>query len=245
MKKFKKIAYIMLIIIIAILSLTIYTNASKDNGENQKDKVLAEIKYLEIKLENLFNSMNNIKINDYNIVEIETSKSANNNTSQKSNENEGEKSGGQSGAQGQEGEFGTSGSKQEQSGGEQASSQSQDGSSNGSEESSQNNGSSQAESSKNNKKFEMEKNQILTSESQEINWNSIKSEIENLHDDLPAITMDLYQINNINQEDILNFSKECDNLASIVQKEEKNETLTQLIKVYDYLPKFLKGTRTR
>ncbi len=73
MKKFKRIAYIILIAIVVILSLTIYTNASKDNGQTEKEKVLAQIKYLETKLTNLFNTMNNIKTTDYNIIATEIS----------------------------------------------------------------------------------------------------------------------------------------------------------------------------
>ncbi len=73
MKKFKRIAYIILIAIVAVLSLTIYTNANKDNGETEKEKVLSQIKYLETKLVNLFNTMNNIKTTDYNIIVTEIS----------------------------------------------------------------------------------------------------------------------------------------------------------------------------
>ena len=73
MKKFKKIAYIVLIAIVVILSLTIYTNANKNNEETEKEKVFAQIKYLETKLINLFNTMNNIKTTDYNIIATEIS----------------------------------------------------------------------------------------------------------------------------------------------------------------------------
>ncbi len=59
---------------------------------------------------------------------------------------------------------------------------------------------------------------------------------------MPSITMDFYQINTINQEDILNFNKEYDNLTVIVQQESKEDTLGQLSKIYDYLPKFLKSS---
>ena len=73
MKKFKRIAYIVLIAIVVILSLTIYTNANKNNEETQKEKVCSQIKYLETKLINLFNTMNNIKTSDYNIITTEIS----------------------------------------------------------------------------------------------------------------------------------------------------------------------------
>ena len=43
---------------------------------------------------------------------------------------------------------------------------------------------------------------------------------------------------NINQEDILNFNKEFDNLTTLIKEENKEYVLTQLSKVYDYMPKF-------
>ena len=215
MKKFKKIAYIILIIIIVIMSLTIYTNASKDDGETAKEKVKSEIKFVETKLINLLNNMNNVKIDNYNIVTTEISKNTpeNSNTSSE----EGSQSGGQSSNQQSKSSSG--------SGNQQSQSDSQS-------------GSSQEQSEK---KFDLKKDEILTN-SQDINWDSIKSEVENLYGDLPSITMDLYQTNKVNQEEILNFNKEYDNLITTVKNEEKQETLTQLSKIYEYLPKFLKST---
>ena len=58
MKKFKKIAFLVLFLIIIILSFTIYTNASRNNENDIREKSLSEIKYVESKLINLFNSLN-------------------------------------------------------------------------------------------------------------------------------------------------------------------------------------------
>ena len=52
MKKFKRMGYIILIVIVVVLSLTIYTDASKDNSEDKKNKVLAEMNFIETKLIN-------------------------------------------------------------------------------------------------------------------------------------------------------------------------------------------------
>lgn len=98
--------------------------------------------------------------------------------------------------------------------------------------------STQDEESK--KKFDMKSNGILTN-SNEINWNSIKSEIENLYLSLPTITMELYQLN-VNQEDVLGFNTEYDKLTVVAKDEKKEETLLQLTKLYEYLPKFLRAT---
>ena len=74
MKKFKKIAFLVLIIIIVILALTIYANANKDNSVDQKNKVFSEVKFLEGKIVDLLNSMNNIKLENYSISVSDISK---------------------------------------------------------------------------------------------------------------------------------------------------------------------------
>ena len=208
MKKFKRIAYIILIIIVAVLSLTIYTNASKDEGETQKEKVFAEIKFVENKLMNLLNNMNNIKFDNYNIVTTEISK-------QQTNSDSSQEEGGSQSRRftksevlkvGQSKESGESGDEKKQ------------------------------------ETFDLKPNEILTKQDEEINWDSIKGEIENLHADLPSITMDLYQIGKISQDDILNFNKEYDNLTSLVKEEDKEQILEQLAKIYEFLPKFLRAS---
>lgn len=100
--------------------------------------------------------------------------------------------------------------------------------------------SSSEENQENKKKFGMKANGVLTN-SDEINWNSLKSEIENLYLSLPTITMELYQLN-VNQEDVLGFNTEYDKLTAVVKDEKKEETLLQLTKLYEYLPKFLRST---
>lgn len=100
--------------------------------------------------------------------------------------------------------------------------------------------SSSEENQESKKKFGMKQKGVLTN-SDEINWNSLKSEIENLYLSLPTITMELYQLN-VNQEDVLGFNTEYDKLTAMVKDEKKEETLVQLTKLYDYFPKFLRGT---
>lgn len=100
--------------------------------------------------------------------------------------------------------------------------------------------SSSEENQESKKKFGMKQKGVLTN-SDEINWISLKSEIENLYLSLPTITMELYQLN-VNQEDVLGFNTEYDKLTAMVKDEKKEETLVQLTKLYDYFPKFLRGT---
>lgn len=100
--------------------------------------------------------------------------------------------------------------------------------------------SSPSQAQEDNKKFGLTANGVLTNK-EEINWNSVKSEIENIYISLPAITMDLYQLN-VNQEDVLGFNTEYDKLTAVAKDEKKEETLLQLTKLYEYLSKFLRST---
>ena len=209
MKKIKKIAYIVLVAIIIILSLTLYTNASKDNSKIQKEKTYTEIKYLQSKIINLLNSINNIQSRNYDVSVTQVTESSNESSS----------SGGSSDS--------SSNSKQGQSGENGQSSNNQDSSKSSSEKNSE-----QKE-----EKFELKQKGVLTS-LEDINRDNIKNEIEILYDSIPTITLDLYQLD-INKEDILNFNKEFDNLTMVIKEEKKEETLDQLSKLYGYIPKFI------
>ena len=225
MKNIKRIAYIVLIIIVVILSLTIYTNASKNDTENQKDKALSQIKYMESKIANLLNSMNNIEARNYSVVTSEMSKST---TEKSKSQNSSSSSSGQGGQQsgGQGGDKSSSGGGSSSAGGQENATDSSE--------------SGTSDEAQKNKKFELKSSGVLTRK-EDINWDLIKNEIENLYTSLPAITMDLYQFN-INQEDILNFNTEYDKLTTVVKDEKKEETLAELAKVYEYFPKFLRGS---
>lgn len=64
--------------------------------------------------------------------------------------------------------------------------------------------------------------------------------MEGIYVSIPSITMDFYELN-LNQEDILGFNTQYDNLTKAVKSEKKEEVLARLTSVYDYLPKFLRG----
>lgn len=233
MKKITKIGYAVLIVIVVILSLTIYTNASKANNETQKEKTLAEIKFLETKLLSLLNTMNHLEARNYSVETSELSKA----TTEKSNSDNNSSKGSSGGSGGQSSSGGSSGS----SGGESSGggSSSEGGSS---EQQGSSDNSSQGSSSEDNqnKKFQLKSNGVLTN-TEDINWDSIKSEIETIYTSIPSITIDLYQSNS-NQNDILAFNTEFDKLTKIVKEEKKEDTLAQLAKVYEYIPKFLLGS---
>ena len=85
-------------------------------------------------------------------------------------------------------------------------------------------------------KYSLETEGILTNKT-DINWNEIKNEVETLYTIIPTITLDLYNMN-INQEDILNFNEELDDLTIAVKNEDKENSLIKLANLYRYLPAY-------
>lgn len=215
MKKFKRIAYIILILIVAILSLTIYTNATENNSNSEKEKTFTELKYVETKLIDLLNTMNNIKTKNYDLEVGELSKESTQKATQDSSSGQGSQGGSSGGGQ----------------------SGSQGGQSSGSSGQSGQTGNTGDEESK--KKYDLKLSGVLTN-NEEINWDYVKNEVELLYTSIPTITLDMYQLQ-INKDDILNFNKELDKLAIIVKNENKEQTLAQLTKMYAYLPNFFQN----
>ena len=208
MKKFKRIAYVFLIIIIAVLAVILYNNESKGNENNTKEKGFSEIEFIETKLVSLLNNMNNIETRNYTI-----------SVSEITNKSKGEDS--QNSASDSQNSQSEGSSKETGSGGDSSSNSDTGG------------------SEQNGKKFDLQTSGVLTS-SDEIDWNSIKSEIEILYSSIPTITLDLYQLN-VNKDDILGFNKEFDNLTLVVKNQNKEETLKELSKLYEYIPKFIQN----
>lgn len=93
------------------------------------------------------------------------------------------------------------------------------------------------ETSKDNKEYKLEETGILTMNS-EIDWKEIKKDIEETYTSLYLATLDLYQITT-NQQDIVSFNKEYDKLTKAVKEEDKEQSLTELSVLYDYLPRFI------
>ena len=215
MKKFKIISYIILLIVLVVLSLTVYTSATQDNEEDEKQKITSEIRYLDTKLVDVFNNMNNIKTRNYQIytTKIEESKSAENSgAGNNSTEEQGGSGNGSSGESGSD-----SGS--------------------GSDSSSSQNSSGDSEQTANTgENYEMQQKGILTS-NRDIDWTSNKNELELIYTSMATVTLDLYR-SKIAQDDILNFNKALDNLTVSIEEENKQLVLDNLVILYEYLPKF-------
>lgn len=216
MKKYKKFLFFFLILVIIILSFFLYNSISNENKDDGKEKALSEIEYLENKLELLFNKLNNIENNNYSlsVKKIEESSSSQSG-SENNNENSGE----------------SSGSSEEQSNSSNSEEESGN-SSNSSSDSKGNDG--------NNEECNLEQSGILTNNNNNIDWKSIKLEVESLYSEVATITLDLYSLG-ISREDVLGFNQELDDLTISVKEENKENTLSNLSKLYDYIPKYLKS----
>ncbi len=252
MKKLKITAYIILIAIIVVIGTTIFVRANEDGEKNKSEKALTELKYLDSKLEDIFNEMNNITMRNYKVYtsNIEPKKKEGTNTS---SENSSSSEGGNS-------KSSTQTTSNEQEEGNQSNedeknlknyTMQQEGvltntdvidwnkvkneidqtTSNEQEEGNQSN-----EDEKNLKNYTMQQEGVLTN-TDVIDWNKVKNEIELIYTSIPAITLDLYGLN-INQEEILNFNRQFDNLTVLVKNQNKEETLRELAKTYQYIPKF-------
>lgn len=214
MKKYKKIIYVFFIIVIASLGIVLYKNISKGNSEDIKEKTLAEVEYLEKKIVTLLNDLNNIESRNYNLSVSEISREDTSRSGESSQE-EGSKSSKEEGNQG------------ESNGKDNQGQQNSDNSaSNGEEEK--------------NEEYTLKETGVLTN-TNEIDWEKIKTEVENLYSPIPTITLDLYGLD-IAKEDILGFNQELDNLTKIVQEQNKENTLASLSKLYEYIPKFAEKT---
>ncbi len=218
MKKFKIISYIVLLIVLVVLALTVYTSATQNNEDDEKQKVVSEIRYLDTKLVDLFNNMNNIETRNYQIstTKIEESRAAENSGSGSSSSEGGENS-------------------------------SDSNSDSGSNSSSNSDSSSTQDSSSNNtqtentgESYEMKASGILTS-NRDIDWTSCKNELELIYTSMSTITLDLYSLN-VGQEDILNFNQQMDNLTASIEEENKQVVLDNLVNLYTYIPKFAQTT---
>ena len=216
MKKYKKIAYIFLVIfVLSIVFILFKSYADINKNEDEKEKTETEIQRIELSFVNMFNELNNIKFENYRI-----------NTSQINKEDLKDNS--SSSASETTPSSGGSSSSESSSSGDQGESQKENGSSQSSEE------------SKENQNYEMKLSGVLTNNS-DINWENLKNEVEILYSAIPSLTIDLYKIN-INKEKITNFNQEYDNLMKAIKEENKQNALDALANLYNYLPDFIENS---
>ncbi len=244
MKKYKTIAYILVIIffVLAIAFVSYQVMSANPKKETQmKQKAKTEIKYLESKMLTLFNGMNNIQFENYKISISEVTPNSSGDSSEKSTESN-SKSG--EGGMGEETSSNSEDSKSSNPSGSESSKGSSSSISEGSETSGEESSSGSTSENENSNKptetFGLEPTGVLLSNEQ-IDWDKIKKEVENMYISIPTITLDLYKTD-IEDKDVLNFNTEFDALTKAVESQKKEDVLPQLVKVYENVVRFREKT---
>lgn len=82
---------------------------------------------------------------------------------------------------------------------------------------------------------QMQPNTVLDSDENKIDWKSIKTQIETINEAWTVVLLDLSSLN-IDNNDILNFSTTLDNCIISIKDENKIDSLTNIAKLYSYIP---------
>lgn len=199
-------------IIIIYLLVLIFVLCGCGDNNNNKDidkKIQSEIEYLDKQLIGVLNKLNNITLENYDVQIKET-------TSQEQSGQGKEKSSGENNSTSENGS-----SKSESSG-----------------ESSSGGDSSGGTSKSNIKVLQMQPSNILVIDKDDVDWTTIKSEMEVMYSSWNSILLDLYNIN-IPDSDILAFGQALDNAILLVKSEDKQASLQAVANLYSYLPKYV------
>lgn len=217
MKKYKKIA---MLIIVALAAVSL-SGCSKGKDGDLKTKVISELNFVNAKTIDMLNKLNNISFESYSIISEQLKfndeeKQNNQSQSGKSTETasgteEGGNSNGESSSKGDSGS--TNGQKGQQS--EQGSSNDKINTTN------------------------MVMNVELSKERNNIDWTTIKNDVELLNESWTIITIDLYTLN-ANSNTILNFSNKLNTAMVAIKNEDKQKSLTALADLYSSIPEFLR-----
>ena len=217
MKKYRKIAYISIVLVFLIMVFCMYTVVAKNETDDTvKEKTLAGVKHLENELVNLFNEINNIKYENYTIYATKANEEEDKQGSSETPISE-QSSSGKNSKGGQSSESG-----QESSSGGQSSEGKQDNSSQGEETS---------------KEYKLQEKGVLTRD-EEVNWVQIKNDVEKIYVKLNSVEIDLQKIL-VSQEEFSIFNSEFYILTIAVKEEDRERALEQLSKLYDFLPSFV------
>lgn len=153
MKRYSKIAYISFIIVVIIMGFFIYkvlANNNSTENKDEKEKALSDIKYIENRLANLFNDMNNISFDNYKLLITEDNSETSSSEGESSQDSS--SSGDSKSSKEEIGESKTSGKGESES--------------------------SNKETSENNKLYSLEESGILVS-SDQIDWKKDKKQCRN------------------------------------------------------------------
>lgn len=219
MKKQIIIFFIILIIIIAcIIFFFVRNNSNKE--ETLISKTEKEIEYMEDNIIAMMNSLNQITFSDAVLIEekIEPTKSS---KSENNEQNENTEQSNQGGSQNEEQGQGQSNNNSE------------------SNSSSSSGNTSQNEQKTATTKYKIANNSILTRNANNIDWDTIKSNTENMYSMWSTLLIDLHSLN-VNQDDILKFSSMLDRITINSKEEDKVTLLNNLASLYAFLPSYKK-----
>ena len=200
MKKIKNAIIIFLLINLCFLLV----GCKKNEKEELKQKVISELGYVNIKIIDMLNLLNNLTFENYTIVSEQVK--LDNNSQKQQSEQEGE-SGNDTEGNGQNSE--------------------------------QQNQKQESESQDLINTTKMVTDTVLAKNRNDIDWNSIKPEIERLNESWSIIVLDLYSLNT-KGDTILDFSSKLDHAMIAIKNEDKPSSLTALANLYVSLPEFLK-----
>ncbi len=208
-------------LIIVVLAAVFLSGCSKGKDGDLKTKVISELNFVNAKTIDMLNKLNNISFESYSIISEQLKfndeeKQNNQSQSGKSTETasgteEGGNSNGESSSKGDSGS--TNGQKGQQS--EQGSSNDKINTTN------------------------MVMNVELSKERNNIDWTTIKNDVELLNESWTIITIDLYTLN-ANSNTILNFSNKLNTAMVAIKNEDKQKSLTALADLYSSIPEFLR-----
>lgn len=204
-----KIIIIVIVLFFILISFTFLLTHSSSGETTLLEKTEKEIEYLEEKIIEIMNSLNQITLSNSILVEEKTEKSTQNNqesqNEQQSNSSEGSKEG--------------------------QNSQSSNSSTNET-------GRGQGNTTKDSTKYEIINDSILVNDNKTIDWKHIKSNIESIHATWATLTIDLHALN-VKNEDILNFSDVLDQVTINAKQENKIAILNNLASLYAFFPNYI------
>ena len=82
-------------------------------------------------------------------------------------------------------------------------------------------------------------NDILSENNNDINWNDLKSEMENMYDSWTTILIDLTTLN-VNRDNLLKYNSTMDQIVKDFDNEDKNASLIHLADLYNLLALYIK-----
>lgn len=100
---------------------------------------------------------------------------------------------------------------------------------------------SNEQSSNGSESYEIQNNATMIIDKENIDWEDINSEVEDLYDSWTTITLDLNSAN-VSNENILAFSENLDNLLISLNNQDKTNSLICLANLYSLIPKYMSET---